>query len=135
MKNTIADTGMIVGRWAKSAARRRWADRWWRDSNLPILTTAANLHEAGWLLGNHEIVLRMVRDGDLRVALDVQEEIAALHSLCAKYQDQAMDLADAGIVRLSEFHPTHTVLTVDKSDFKVYRRRDGKPVPCDFAPE
>ena len=46
-----------------------------------------------------------------------------------------MDLADAGIVRLSELHPRHTVLTVDKADFKVYRRRDGKPVPCDFAPD
>jgi predicted nucleic acid-binding protein len=133
MTNTIADTGFIVARW-ETPARKRWAERWWKESRLPVLTTAANLHEAGFLLGNHEVVLRMVRDGDLRVALDVQEEIERLHALTLKYINRKMDLADAGIVRLSELHPGHMVLTVDREDFSVYRSEDGKPVPCDFGP-
>ncbi len=40
----------------------------------PILTSAAKLQEAEWLLENHEIILRMVKDGDLRPALDYDAE-------------------------------------------------------------
>jgi len=106
---------------------------WLRKTSLPILTSAANLQEAGWLLENHEIVFRMVKDGDLQIALDYQKEADSIHALLKKYSPR-MDLADASIVRLSELYPRHIVLTVDKSDFKVYRRFGKEVIPCDFPP-
>lgn len=98
-----------------------------------MLTSAANLQEAGWLLKNHEIILRMVCDGDLAPVLDFETESLRLHELAACY-DPRMDVADAAIVRLSEIYPHHTILTVDREDFTIYRRNQTQPLPCDFGP-
>lgn len=132
--NYIADTGFIVARWSKHPARRNWAVRCWERATLPVLTSAANLQEAGWLLENHEIILRLVKDGDLKPVLDFDREAGRLHELASQYEPR-MDVADAAIVRLSEIYPQHTVLTVDKEDFRVYRRNGKQAIPCDFGPE
>jgi predicted nucleic acid-binding protein len=129
----IADTGFIVAIWSKTPARRQWAREWLGKAALPLLTSTANLQEAGWLLNNHSYPIQMVLDGDLEIALDTQEEAGALHGLISKYAGR-MDLADASIVRLSELHPLAKVLTVDKTDFKIYRRFIRENIPCDFPP-
>jgi uncharacterized protein len=129
----IADTGFIVAIWSKTAVRRQWAREWLGKATLPLLTSASNLQEAGWLLNNHAYPIQMVLDGDLEITLDTQEEANALHGLISKYSDR-MDLADASIVRLSELHPRAKVLTVDKTDFKIYRRFGRENIPCDFPP-
>jgi uncharacterized protein len=130
----IADSGFIVARWSKTPRRRQWAIRHWETATLPMLTSAANLQEAGWLLENHEIILRMVRDGDLTPGLDFERESQALHALAEAYAPR-MDVADAAIVRLSELYPAHRVLTVDKQDFRIYRRNRNQPIPCIFPPD
>jgi predicted nucleic acid-binding protein len=129
----IADTGLIAAIWSKTPARRQWAREWLGKAALPFLTSAANLQEAGWLLNNHAYPIQMVLDGDLEIALNAQEEAGALYGLIAKYQDR-MDLADASIVRLSELHPRALILTVDKTDFNIYRRFGRERIPCDFPP-
>ncbi len=129
----IADSGFIVSRWSKTPRRRQWAIRLWEQATLPMLTSAANLQEAGWLLENHEIILRMVKDGDLRPALDFEREAKALHALTEAYAPR-MDVADAAIVRLSELFPRHQVLTVDKTDFGIYRRHRTQAISCIFPP-
>ena len=129
----IADTGFIVAIWSKTPARRQWAREWLGQATLPLMTSAANLQEAGWLLNNHAYPIQMVLDGDLEINLDTQEEANALHGLMSKYADR-MDMADASIVRLSELHPRAKVLTVDKTDFKIYRRFGRENIPCDFPP-
>jgi predicted nucleic acid-binding protein len=129
----IADTGFIVAIWSKTPARRQWAREWLGKAALPLLTSASNLQEAGWLLNNHAYPIQMVLDGDLELTLDTQEEANALHGLISKYADR-MDLADASIVRLSELYPHAKVLTVDKTDFKIYRRFGRENIPCDFPP-
>jgi hypothetical protein len=70
--HAIADTGFIVAIWSKTPARRRWAREWLGKATLPLLTSAANLQEAGWLLNNHSYPIKMVLDGDLEVTLDAQ---------------------------------------------------------------
>ena len=92
--HAIADTGLLVGRWSQTDAYRDWAMEWWNKATLPMLTSAANLQEAGWLLENHEVLFRMVEDGDLQIALDYQKEAAPIHSLLRKYAPR-MDLPDA----------------------------------------
>ena len=129
----IADTGLIVAIWSKTPARRKWARDWLTKVELPLLTAPATLQEAGWLLNNHVYPLRMVLDRDLELALDMQAEANVLHGLISKYADR-MDLADASIVRLSELHPRAKVLTVDRTDFKIYRRFGSEAIPCDFPP-
>ena len=49
----IADSGFIVSRWSKTPRRKQWAIRHWETATLPMLTSAANLQAAGWLLLRH----------------------------------------------------------------------------------
>ncbi len=114
--------------------RKVWARDLWEIATLPILTSAANLQEAGWLLENHEIILRLVKDGDVRPALDFDAEAKALHALAEAYAPR-MDAADAAIVRLSELYPTHKVLTVDKQNFRIYRRNRTQTISCLLPPD
>jgi predicted nucleic acid-binding protein len=44
-----------------------------------------------------------------------------------KYHDMPMSLADACIVRMSEIHERHAVLTLD-SDFTTYRKHGRVPL-------
>lgn len=132
--NAIADSSFIAAVFAKSKPKeQQWALRWLRKASLPLLTSAINIFEAGWLVGNPEGIMRLVVEGDYKLALDFDVETEALYELMKKYSED-MDLGDAAIVRLSELYPHAVVLTVDRTDFSVYRRFRNQPIPCDFPP-
>jgi hypothetical protein len=46
-----------------------------------------------------------------------------------------MDLADACLLRMSEFHSKCRIWTVDRNDFSTYRRMGRRTIPCEFPPE
>ncbi|MEO7299610.1 MAG: PIN domain-containing protein [Verrucomicrobiota bacterium] len=131
----IADTGFIVALYDKGQpTQMKWARQWLQRASLPILTTILNLHEAAFLLDNHEGAMRIAAAGDFKLMLDFQDEADALHALLLKYAPR-MDMTDAAIVRLSELHPAAKVLTVDRKDFSIYRRFRSEKIPCEFPPE
>ncbi|MBX9829837.1 MAG: hypothetical protein K2Y27_33210 [Xanthobacteraceae bacterium] len=72
--------------------------------------------------------MELIQDGALSLAFRIDEHIGALRKLLQKYKDTPMSLADACIVRMSEIHDRHSVLTLD-SDFLVYRRHGRAPLP------
>jgi predicted nucleic acid-binding protein len=78
--------------------------------------------EADWLA-------RLLRDGRLRVAYSLRDEVARVLDLKDKYADVPMSLADACLVRMSETLPDPVVVTTD-ADFKIYRRHSRQVVPC-----
>jgi len=84
-----------------------------------------------YLLGAHakaqDAVLDLVQNGALRVAFRIDEHISALRKLLQKYGDTPVSLADACIVRMSEIHDRHVVLTLD-SDFLIYRKHGRVPL-------
>ena len=43
-------------------------------------------------------------------------------------------LADLCLIRMSELHPKHPVITTDVSDFKVYRRGRREMIPLIHPP-
>ena len=49
-----------------------------------------------------------------------------IRTLMVRYR--GMDLADASIVVMSELHPRSRVLTIDRTDFTVYRRNDRQVI-------
>jgi hypothetical protein len=73
----------------------------------------------------------MLRDNLVRVAFDCASHREQLYDLATRYADRHPDLADLCLIRMSELHPRHTVITVDE-DFRVYRRnkREAIPVLC-----
>lgn len=67
--------------------------------------------------------------GLVRIALNPEREWTELLRLAEQFDDQRPDLADLCVIRLSEIYPIHKVLTVDGSDFRVYRRNSREPIP------
>lgn len=92
----------------------------------PVLTEAAFLLERD---GNEaDPLFALLERGVIRVALDIQEELADLRALINRYRNRPMSLADACLVRLSELHSDGEVFTLD-SDFRIYRRHGNKVIP------
>jgi len=75
-----------------------------------------------------DAVLELIQNGALRVAFEIDEHVGALRKLIQKYRDTPMSLADACIVRMSEIHDRHAVLTLD-SDFLIYRKHGRASLP------
>ena len=128
----IADTGFVVAFRNRTDRHHRWAVDIAHAVTEPLLTCESVLSEAAFHLGSCVSVLELVEDGLLTVAFDCRRELRALRELASRYGDRHPDLADLCLIRMSELHPRHSVVTVDEADFRVYRRnkRDVIPLIC-----
>ncbi len=133
--NGIADTGFLVAFGNRRDQYHAWALGVAEQITPPLLTCEAVLAEAAFHLRDAGLVLAMVRDGLVEVAFDCREHWPQLEALAARYADRAPDLADLCLVRMSELYPQHTVVTVDREDFTVYRRNKREIIPTLFPPE
>ena len=52
-----------------------------------------------------------------------------LIELAEQFDDLQPDFADLCLVRMSELHPKHKVITVDRRDFTVLRRNGREQIP------
>jgi predicted nucleic acid-binding protein len=128
----ISDTGFIVAYGNRNDQHHAWAVEIAKGVTEPLLTCEPVLAEAAFHLGSVSYVLTLVEDGLLRVAFDCSRNMRHLQELARRYEDRRPDLADLCLIRMSELYPRHTVITVDESDFRVYRRnkRESIPVLC-----
>lgn len=125
----IADTGFLVAFGNRRDQHHLWAKEIAEEITTPLLTCDAVLAEAAFHLGSVALVLAMVRDGLVTLAFSTLENLAQLSSLALRYADREPDLADLCLVRMSELFPSHVVITVDKKDFRVYRRNKREVIP------
>jgi hypothetical protein len=72
----------------------------------PLLTYEAVLAEAAFHLGN-----------------------------AVRYADRPPDLADLCLIKMSELHPKHPVITTDLGDFRIYRRGRREAIPIIHPPK
>jgi predicted nucleic acid-binding protein len=128
----IAGTGFLVAFGNRNDRYHDWAVELASHVTEPLLTCEAVLAEAAFHLQNSAFVLELVAEGLVAPALDVGDELPRLVELARRYADRQPDLADLCLIRLSELHPKHPVITVDVTDFRVYRRnrRDVIPLIC-----
>jgi uncharacterized protein len=125
----IADTGLLVALLRENDEYNRWAVEIGEQIAWPVLTCEAVLAEAVFHLRSSQEVLGMLRDNLVRVAFDCAAQVEHLHDLAIRYTDRHPDLADLCLIRMSELHPRHTVITVDEEDFRVYRRNKREIIP------
>lgn len=128
----IADTGFLVAFANRHDTHHAWAVDVARQIQTPLLTCEAVLAEAAFHLQRAEVVLALVREKMVDVAFICREHGPQLEALAKRYADRRPDLADLCLIRLSELHPRHAIVTVDREDFTVYRRnkRDRIPLVC-----
>jgi len=125
----IADTGFVVAFRNRTDRHHRWAVDLAEKVTEPLLTCESVLSEAAFHLASSNSVLELVEDGLLAIAFDSSAEIRALLELAERFNDRQPDLADLCLIRMSELHPRHSVITVDEADFRVYRRNKREVIP------
>jgi len=132
MTVAIVDTGPLVALFDRSEQHHRWVAERFNELDAPLLVCEPVLAEAMYLLARYpkaqDAVLELIQNGALSVAFQIDEHIGSLRKLFQKYGDTPMSLADACIVRMSEIHDRHAVLTLD-SDFLVYRKHGRTSLP------
>lgn len=130
----IADTGFLVAFANRNDAHHRWAVDVAAQIDEPLLTCEAVLAEAAFHLQSVPIVLAMIAEGLITVSFAANDHLPQLAVLAKRYQDRSPDLADLCIVRMSELYPRHPVITVDRDDFRVYRRNRREMIPLVSPP-
>jgi predicted nucleic acid-binding protein len=125
----IADTGFLVAFAKRRDQYHSWAVSLAKGLTEPLLTCEAVLAETAFHLESSSTALAMVRDGLVVPALDMGKHLGRLVELAARYADRKPDLADLCLIRLSELHRNHPVITTDVADFSVYRRGRNEVIP------
>lgn len=127
---TICDTGPIVAYLNRHDPHHAWAVAVLKQVRPPMLTCEPVLTEAACFLREDRVAVDplflMLERGALRVAFDMSAHWPRMRTLMARYE--RMDLADAAVVVMSERHARCQVITVDRTDFSVYRRNDRRVI-------
>lgn len=128
----IADTGLLVAFISANDTYHDWAVSLVEEQNEPFLTCEAVLAETAFQLKSSETALALIEQGLVTLDFDCSEHLLQLQALAKRYADRHPGLADLCLIRMSELHPRHTVITVDEEDFSIYRRnkRDAIPIIC-----
>ena len=130
----IADTGFLVGFGNGRDRYHAWALELARQIKEPLLTCEAVLAETVFHLGDVGFVLDFVRRGLVQPAFVISDHFTRLAELAARYADRSPDLADLCLIRMSELHPRHPVITTDVGDFRIYRRGRREAIPLIVPP-
>jgi predicted nucleic acid-binding protein len=131
----IADTGFLVAFANANDKYHKWAAQLATGVTEPLLTCEAVIAETAFHLESAAVALAMINEGLVALAFNCQEHLVQLARLADRFADQKPDLADLCLVRMSELFPKHTVITIDRTDFQVYRRNKREAIPLLYPPE
>jgi len=129
----IADTGFLVAFANARDQHHAWALDVAEDVTEPLLTCEAVLAEAAFHLGDVGLVLEMISEELIQLDFVCNDHLAHLAALAKRYKSCKPDLADLCLIRMSELHPKHSVITVDE-DFRIYRRNKREVIPLISPP-
>jgi predicted nucleic acid-binding protein len=131
----IADTGFLIAFANRHDRHHGWALTVAGGVTEPLLTCEAVLAETAFHLRNVSLVFAMIRDGLIVLAFNCEDHLPQLAALAARYGDRRPDFADLCLIRMSELYPRHSVITVDREDFRVYRRNKREAIPLICPPQ
>lgn len=122
----ICDTGPLVAYLNRNDSYHSWAVAVMKQVRPPALTCEAVLTETAYFLREDGVdvdpLFKLIERKALLVDFDLSVHWPRVRALMKRWEQ--MDLADASIVVMSELHAKCQVLTVDRTDFSVYRRND-----------
>lgn len=131
----IADTGFLVAFANRNDQHHDWAVSVAVRVTEPLFTCEAVLAETAFHLRSVPLVLAMIGDGLIALAFDCRDHLSQLAALASRYSDRQPDLADLCLIRMSELYPRHSVITVDRDDFRVYRKNKRETIPLICPPQ
>ena len=129
----ILDAGPLIAAINRDDDHHRWAVETLGRLGPPFHTCPEAMTEAAAMTGRPAAVVEMIHAGEIVLAFDLNAQAPSVLALLKKYADRNMDLADACIVRMTELTRECRVVTLDRSDFSVYRR-NGRDLIALIAP-
>ena len=126
----LLDTSAIVALLHAGDADHAAVAATFRSFRGTLLTTEAVLTESLYLLapiqGGREACLEFFIRGAAVLVPASRASLVQAKAILARYTDLPADYADATLVALAGEMRALTVFTLDRRDFGVYRREDGK---------
>jgi predicted nucleic acid-binding protein len=127
---TICDTGPLVGYLNRNDPHHEWAVAQMRQVRAPMLVCEPVLTEVVYFLREDGLTVdplfQLIERQAIRLAFDLSAHWPRMRTLMSRYRQ--MDLADASVVVMTELHARSQVLTIDRTDFSVYRRNDRQVI-------
>jgi uncharacterized protein len=133
MKN-ILDAGPLIAALNRRDEHHRWACETLERVGPPFYSCPEAMAEAAAMTNQPAAIVEMIQAKEILLAFDLGEQTAGVLRLLEKYADREMDLADACIVRMTELMPDSQVVTLDRTDFSVYRLRGRDLIPVIAPP-
>ena len=125
MVGAIVDAGPLIALLDVREKHHHWAREQLAVLDVPLLACEPviiqTMHRLRGFSRPQDALFGLLERGAIRISFHIEDHLAALRHLHAKYRDRPMSLADACIVRMAELNERHAVLTLD-SDFAVYRK-------------
>lgn len=131
MRAILVDTGPIVALLDRSDSSHDQVVEAMKSVRDPLVTVWPVVVEAMYLLAfswrAQTALWEMIETGVVRLLPLDSGDVSRMKQLMEKYRDLPMDMADAALVRVAERESLRRILTLDRTDFGVYRlARKGK---------
>jgi len=124
LKPVLLDTGVIVALLDRDGNFHQACADAVAGIDAPLITCEAVIAESCYLLrhipGALGAILENVVQGIFQVPFQLSREAVGVSAVLRKYEDLAIDLADACLIHLANEFQTADILTID-GDFRVYR--------------
>ena len=121
----IIDTGPLVALFDEAEPDHKYCHAALKKQAHAPLTTWPVLTEAFYLLGGWDRgqskLMDFILSGGVHVGEIPEELHPRIRELMKKYSDNPMDLADASLVAIVEYHHIKKIFTLDRRDFSRYR--------------
>lgn len=134
LKN-ILDAGPLIAAINRQDEYHQWACDTLERLGPPFYSCPEVIAEAAALTGQPTALVEMIQSKEIVLKFDLADQTAGVLALLKKYSDRHMDLADACIVRMTELMRDCQVVTLDRSDFSVYRRNGRELIPLVAPPK
>jgi len=126
----ICDTGPLLAYLNRNDPHHKWAVSVMKQVRAPLLVCEPVLTEVVYFLREDGLALdplfQLLEREAIRLAFDLSAHWPRVRTLMSRYRQ--MELADASVVVMTELHARSQVLTIDRTDFSVYRRNDRQVI-------
>jgi uncharacterized protein len=130
-ERVLIDTGPLVALLSRTDTCHHPCATQFDLAERRFLTCWPVLSEVVWLLGDNlpavQALLRLCDEEVLQVESLDRRAPGWISDFLARYRNLRPDLADAALAYLAEREDISTLFTLDRRDFSVYRRQDGRP--------
>jgi predicted nucleic acid-binding protein len=125
----LVDSGFLVALGIRRDPRHQAARQWLQTNGSPLLTPTPVVTESCYFLSPKAkaALLRWIADGKRLRLIDIPPAAhGAIAAIVEKYATRDPDFTDAALIWAADAVRCARILTVDQSDFEVYRLKGSK---------